>query len=854
MGENNDVDVVVVGAGFSGLYLIHRLRAAGFSLRVIESGGDVGGTWYWNRYPGARCDIPTTDYTFSWDPDLEHEWTWSEKYATQPEILEYARFVANKHDMYPHITFDTRVRDAVWNENTRKWTVSTDAGESISCRWYVMATGCLSVPKDPDIPGTDSFTGGVYVTGKWPHEKIDFTGRRVAVIGTGSSAIQSIPLIADQAAQVTVFQRTPNFSVPAFNGPVSQERKAALLADRDAYREAARWSRGGVPMTPSQVSALAASPEQRREMFEDAWQRGELFAILGVFMDQSSNRQANDIVSEMIREKIRAVVDDPDTAELLAPKGYPFGTKRPCLDTGYFPTFNRDHVRLVDLTASPIRAITPTGIDFGEESAEFDDIVYATGFDAMTGAIVGVDITGRSGVTLKKKWEHGPLQYLGLMTREFPNLFMITGPGSPSVLSNMMVSIEQHVDWVTDALVHMRNEGHETIEPTPVAEDGWVRHGSDFADISLMKETNSWYMGANVPGKPRVMLPYLGGVDGYRRVCKEVVERGYLGFEFTGPRGATCNDGIVRRLQPDVFIVLDVMSQLGLPPLETLSPEDARAFMTASAAMRPPGPDVGEMVDGTLPGADGSPLRYRIFRPATPGPHPVVVYFHGGGWVLGDHISDEPMIRDLCARTGAMFVSVDYRHAPEARFPAATDDAFAAVCWVHDHIAELGGIPGQLAVAGWSAGANVATVATHRARDNNGPTLKGQLLLTPVTDGAGDHVSFTENGEGFVLTKALMEWFWGHYADPADRAHPWASPLRADSLAGLPPTTIVTAQFDPLRDEGDAYARALTEAGVHVNHIQAHGHVHTSITMVGVVLSGEPYRARMADAIRGFFA
>lgn len=852
--SSNNVEVVVAGAGFSGLYLVHKLRHAGFSFRVLESGGDVGGTWYWNRYPGARCDIPTTDYTYSWDPDLEDEWTWSEKYATQPEILRYAQFVANKHDMYPHISFNTSVKNAVWNDSTKKWTITTSTGEDIICSHYIMATGCLSVPKDLDIAGNEDFTGGIYITGRWPHNEVDFTGRRVAVIGTGSSGIQSIPLIAQQASEVTVFQRTPNFSVPAHNGPVSHDRKAPLLADRDAYRESAKWTRGGVPLPASEISVLTATAEQRREIFEEAWKRGELFSILGMFSDQSTNREANDIVSEMIREKIRAVVTDPVTAELLCPKSYPFGTKRPCLDTNYFTTYNMPHVRLVDLNTAPITRITTHGINFGNESIECDDIVYATGFDAMTGAIVNVDITGKNDTTLKKKWEHGPLQYLGLMATEFPNFFMITGPGSPSVLSNMMVSIEQHVDWVTDTLVYMRDNGFDTIEPTPTAEDGWVRHGADFANISLMKDTNSWYMGANVPGKPRVMLPYLGGVDGYRRICNEVVERDYLGFKLSNNTKTQCNDGIVRELQPDVFIVLDMMSQMGLPTMESMTPDQAREFSAASGSARPTGPEVGEMVDGTLPGADGTPLEYRLYRPATKGPHPIVVYFHGGGWVIGNHVSDEPMVRDVCVQSDAIFISVNYRHAPEARFPAAVDDGFAAVQWVNDHAVELGGIAGKIAVAGWSAGANVAAVAAQLARDNNGPHLSGQLLLTPVTDGTKTYPSMNENAENYMLTRSLMEWFWDHYADASERAHPKASPLKATSLAGLPPTTVITAQFDPLRDEGNAYAHALAAAGVEVHHIEAPGHIHTSISMVGVILSGETYRTQMAASVRGFFS
>jgi cation diffusion facilitator CzcD-associated flavoprotein CzcO/acetyl esterase/lipase len=847
-----DVDVVVVGAGFSGLYLLHRLRQLGFSTTVLEAADDVGGTWYWNRYPGARCDIPTTDYTFTFDPALEEEWTWSEKYATQPEILRYAQFVAEKYDLRRDIRFDTRVAQATWDEANHRWHVRTEAGDELTCRHYVMATGCLSVPKAADIPGVERFGGPVYYTGRWPHEGVDFTGKRVAVIGTGSSGIQSIPLIAEQAAQLTVFQRTPNFSVPAHNGAVREEKKAPLEADRDGYRFAAKWSRGGIPAEPNEVSALASDEATRRARFEAAWEAGELFEILGTFNDLLVNREANEIQAEMIREKIRSIVNDPVTAELLCPKDHPFGTKRPCLDTNYFATYNLPHVRLVDLRSTPITTITETGIDTSAESMAFDAIVFATGFDAMTGAIVAVDITGKDGATLKQKWADGPTTYLGLTTVGFPNFFTITGPGSPSVLSNMMVSIEQHVEWVSDTLATMRERGFDTIEPTPTAEAGWVQHVNDCADITLYPVANSWYMGANVPGKPRVFLPYVGGVDGYRAVCDEVVARDYLGFHLSGSGGDQTNDGVIRRVQPDVQMVLDLMAGLGLPPIESLSPTDARMFMEASAAANPPGPEVGEVVDGTLPGADGD-LAYRLYRPATPGPHPIVAYFHGGGWVLGHATSDDAFCRDLCVRSGVVIISVDYRHAPEARFPAAADDGFAAVQWIAEHATELGGIPGQLAVAGWSAGANVAAVVAQLARDAGGPTLTGQFLLTPVTDGVEPGGSYEENAEGYVLTKALMEWFWDHYADPADRAHPKASPLRAESLAGLPPAYIVTCEFDPLRDQGNAYAAALAEAGVPVEHVQARGHTHTSLTMVGVILSAVDHRADMGRAIAGFF-
>lgn len=846
-----EVDVVVVGAGFAGLHLLHRLRAAGFSARAFEAGGDVGGTWYWNRYPGARCDVPTTDYTFSFDPELDREWTWSEKYATQPEILRYLQFVADRYDLRRDITFDTRVEGAVWHDDAGLWRVRTSGGEEVTCRFYVMATGCLSVPKEPDIEGAGRFAGEVYFTSRWPHEGVDLTGKRVAVIGTGSSGIQSIPLIARQAAQLTVFQRTANFSIPAHNGPAPADRLEQLAADRQGYRTAAQQSSGGVPLEVTDILGTTASEEVRRERFEAAWNAGELFAILGVFADQAVNPASNELVSEMIREKIRSIVKDPETAEALCPKDHYLGTKRPCLDSGYYATYNLPHVRLVDLRRTPITTITETGVDTAEESFAVDVIVYATGFDAMTGALVGVDITGRDGVTLKEKWADGPSTYLGLTTTGFPNFFALTGPGSPSVLSNMAVSIEQHVDWVADCLVDLRSRGMTRIEPTPLAEDGWNQHVADCAAITLHPTANSWYMGANVPGKPRVFYPYIGGVGTYRAACDEVRARDYLGFRLSGPAGQQCNDGVVRRLQPDVALVLDAMAAMNLPPMESMPAPEARAFSALGNAQRPPGPDVGEVVDGALPGPAGD-LEYRLFRPASPGPHPVVLYFHGGGWVLGDQVSDEPLCRDLCVRSDTVVISVNYRHAPEDRYPAAAEDAWAALQWVAAHTIELGGIPDDLVVAGWSAGGNLAAVVAQRARDEGGPRLRGQLLITPVTDGGMDTGSYRDNADGFVLTASLMRWFWNSYCDPEQRTEPTAAPLRGE-LAGLPPAIVVTAEFDPLRDEGIAYAEALRAAGVPVEHVAARGHTHTSLSMVDVVLSGAPVREEIALRLRALF-
>ena len=848
-----DVDVVIVGAGFAGMYQLVRARRAGLRAMVLETGDDVGGTWYWNRYPGARCDILTVDYSYSWDPDLQDEWIWSERYATQPEILSYAQFVADKHDLRSDIRFNTRVTSATWDDDANRWTIHTDNGDDVSAPFYVMATGCLSLPKVPDIEGTDRFTGEVYFTNSWPHDGVDFTGKRVAVIGTGSSGIQSIPIIASQADQLTVFQRTPNFSIPAHNGPVSDERLVEYRNDPAAYREEARHSGIGVPRTPPEIGAFDVSEEERLAAYEAVWQRGEL-AYLQPYNDMGINAESNDTMRRFIHDKIRDTVNDPEVAELLCPTNHYFATKRPCLDSGYFATYNLPHVRLVDLHAHPIATITESGIDTSDESMEFDAIVFATGFDAMTGAIVGVDITGRNGESLREAWVHGPQTYLGLMTVGFPNLFMITGPGSPSVLSNMMVSIEQHVDLISDTIDHLRSNDIDTIEPTELAQRRWVQHSNEIADLTLLPSANSWYMGANVPGKPQVFLPYPGGVGGYRDICDEVVERDYFGFTLARDGTTQTNDGVIRPLKPDVQAMLTMMAEMQLPPLETMGVDGARAFMEASGAAMPPGPEVGEILDGTLPGADGSMLEYRLYRPATEGPHPLVAYYHGGGWVLGSATSDDPLCRYLCVNSNSIIVSVNYRHAPEARFPAAVDDGLVAANWIADHADELGGIPGQLAVAGWSAGANVAAVTAQQAKLAGAPTISGQVLLNPVTDGTTERPSHTDNADGYALTMGVMNWFWDHYCDPADRADPKASPLLANDLSGLPSALVITCEFDPLRDEGNAYADALAAAGVAVQHMQCPGQTHTAIPAVDAMVTSEYARQAMADALRSFSA
>ncbi|WP_373867932.1 flavin-containing monooxygenase [Reyranella soli] len=851
--DAQQVDVAVVGAGFAGLYLLIRLRRAGFTAVALDTADDVGGTWYWNRYPGARCDIQTTDYSYTFDPELESAWHWSEKYATQPEILRYLGFVADRYDLRRDIRFGTKVLTATWDEAAQRWLLTTDNGKPVSCRYYIMASGCLSAPKPPEIDGVGDFKGEIYFTGRWPHDGVELAGKRVAVIGTGSSGVQSIPKIAEQAARLTVFQRTPNFAFPAHNGPSPADRVAALEKDRADYRAQARMSLTGVPLERATEFSWQLSEAERRQRFEKALAAGDLVAMLSqLWADQGGDLEGNALASDLLRERIRSIVKDPETAEALTPRDHPFGSKRPCLETDYYATFNRPNVTLVNLRQEPIQAITASGIKTDRRSFDLDVIVFATGFDAMTGAITSVHpIAGRGGKSISDVWASGPKTYLGLTVAGFPNLFMITGPGSPSVFSNMVVSIEQHADWVVDCLMAMREAGFTAIEATEAAQAGWARHMADCSQLTLHRLANTWYTGANVPGKAPGLMPYPGGVGPYRTICDEVVSRGMLGFTLSGPNGAAqCDDGEIVRLQPDVRLVLNMLADLNLPPLESFGAEGARGFVAQFNATRPAGRPVGEVLDGTLAGADG-PLPYRLYRPATPGPHPIVVYFHGGGWVLGDAQSDDPFCRDMCRRSGMIFVSVGYRHAPEHRFPAAAEDGYAALRWIGEHAAELGGRPGPLLVAGWSAGGNIAAVTCQLARDRGGPSIAGQLLVNPVTDCTFDRPSYVENATGYFLTRSLMYWFWDLYCSPADRTDPRASPLRG-KLEGLPAAFVVTCEFDPLRDEGIAYAEALAAAGVPVEQLQAGGHFHSSFTMVDVVATGVDGRAKMAEALRRF--
>ncbi len=526
-----EYDAVVVGAGFAGIYLLYRLRELGFSARVLEAGDRVGGTWYWNRYPGARCDVQSFDYSYSFSEDLQQEWRWSERYATQPEILRYLEHVVERFDLGRDIQCGTRVTSASFGDGTSRWTLNTDGGGSFVARFAIMATGCLSVPKRPGIPGLEAFGGESYHCADWPAGGVDLAGRRVGLIGTGSTGIQFTTVAAEQAEHLYVFQRSPNYSLPAQNRRLEEQFDRELKATYRERRAAGRQTTRGYPVPDilGDRPALEAPHEQRQEVFERVWRHGGP-VFTSSFPDLLVDSAANDTAAEFVRAKIREIVVDPDTARLLAPVDHPLGTRRPCVDTGYFQTFNRGNVTLVDARSAPIETITPTGLRTAERDYELDTIVFATGFDAMTGALLRMDITGVGAWSLRDKWAGGPVSYLGLSMAGFPNLFTVTGPGSPSVLTNMVASIEQHVEWITELLRYARDNGIERVEASPEAESTWVRQVVAAADATLFPLGNSWWNGANVPGKPRVFMPYVGGLGPYGQILEAVAMKGYEGF------------------------------------------------------------------------------------------------------------------------------------------------------------------------------------------------------------------------------------------------------------------------------------------------------------------------------------
>jgi len=532
--EGSAPDVLIVGAGFAGMYLLHQMRQNGFSAVVAEGAPDVGGTWYHNRYPGLRCDVESQQYSFSFSEELRNDWNWSERYAAQPEILAYANFVADKLNLRPGITFNTRIVSAHWDEAKGRWLVTAEDGRSWQPRWFIMATGALSVPRLPDIPGIETFAGRLVHTADWPKDGVDVAGKTVGVIGTGSSGLQVATAIAPVVGHLSVFQRTPAYSIPAQNHPLSDELRRSFRDNFAALDAWARSTSGGIMAGPARLSALDVSDEVRERMLTEAWRNGGSFPFTATFNDIRKDEKANQLVAEFVRNRIRATVKDPRTAELLCPSDF-IATRRVCVDTGYYQIFNRDNVSLVDTKADPITAVTPAGLKLasGVEVA-LDVLILATGYDAMTGAMLAVDIRGKGGLSLRDAWHGGPKAYIGLMSAGFPNLFTVTGPGSPSVLSNVLRSIEHHVEWITDCLIALRQRQITVIEPDAAAQDAWVAHVNDVASKTLFTRGASWYMGADIPGKPKVFMPYAGGLPTYVATCQAIVDDGYRGFALSG--------------------------------------------------------------------------------------------------------------------------------------------------------------------------------------------------------------------------------------------------------------------------------------------------------------------------------
>jgi len=526
------VDAVVVGGGFAGLRALYSVRKLGMSVVVLEAGNGIGGAWYWNRYPGARCDVESYDYSFGFSEELEQEWRWSERYATQPEVLRYIDHVADRFDLRRDVQCNQRVSEARWDQASSCWHVQTESGARWIARYLIMAVGNLSTVKGVGLPGEDQFAGRTFHTARWPHEAVDFTGRRVGVIGTGSSGMQLIPVVAKLAEHVTVFQRTANFSVPARNAVITDEQDAQVKSRYRQRRAAAQSSPSGLGFVPNKQSALEVTPGQRQAHYEEYWGKHG-FGFVLAYYDLLLDQQANDTAADFIRAKIADVVKDPQVREALTPREFPFAAKRPSVDSDYFETFNRDNVLLVDVSENPLTEITPTGIATAAAHYDLDDLVFATGFDAITGSLLRPLIVGRDGVTLRDKWSGGPTTYLGLGVHGFPNMFIIAGPGSPSLLTNVLLSIEQHVDWLCGLLTHARAKRSDVIEVAVEAEADWVAHVNEKAAQTLYPKAHSYYMGDEMPGKPRVFMPYTGGFRGYRRILERVEADGYPDFTFS---------------------------------------------------------------------------------------------------------------------------------------------------------------------------------------------------------------------------------------------------------------------------------------------------------------------------------
>nr|WP_271209131.1 alpha/beta hydrolase fold domain-containing protein [Rhodococcus wratislaviensis] len=842
-------DVIVIGAGFAGIYAVHKLRdQLGLDVRAFDAAGGVGGTWYWNRYPGARVDIAGVHYSYSFDEELQQQWHWTERYPSQPEILSYLEYVADRYDIRRSVTFDTRITRVDWDDDADLWVVSTDRGTRHSARFLVSGSGTLSVPKAPEIRGIESFSGRTLVTANW-REDMDLSGKRVGVIGTGASGIQVITEVAKVAKSLTVFQRTPNYATPINNYPTDPQEEAAEKAAYAELRSASRNHMFGLPYSEVQPSALTVTAEERRAVYDDRWARGGFRLIMDSFADLLLDQAANDTVSEYIRDRIRDRVSDPATAELLTPTTYPYGTKRPPLENSYYETFNRDSVSLVDVSANPIDSAVPQGIRLADGTVhELDVLILAMGFDALTGPLLSLNVTGRGGVRLVDAWKEGPETYLGLTSSGFPNMFMITGPQSPAVVYTVPLAIEDHVDFIADMITYMDEHGHYLFEATEQAQSQWDAETTAIGNATLIAQSNnSWFVGANVPGKPRKVLLYLGGVPRYRAICANVQNNDYRGFRFAGTSSDLDTSSHAPALDPSVMFLDEMLAQQGVAGLRDIGIEGARSLANSFLDMQAPRQQMARVTEHRY-GPEAEQV-LRVYVPEEQVGAPVLVFFHGGGFVSGGlEVAEEPA-RDLAARTGAIVVSATYRLAPEHRFPAAHDDADAALRWTFDNIADHGGDPSRITVAGESAGGSLAASAVaHSHRD--GRPLSALVLINPWVNPTITTPSLAEYADGPLVRRDDLLWFIEQYTSgPGDTLD---TRLALDlselsELSALPLTLILTNECDPLRDEAELLAKSMHDAGVDVEQQRFPGLAHGVFSLSLAVARSSEQRAAVAN-------
>jgi len=827
--EAADVDVVVVGAGFAGLYASHKLRnVLGLRVKSFETATGPGGVWNWNRYPGARCDFESVWYSYSFDEDLQREWRWTERFAAQPEILKYLEHVADRFDLRRSYSFETKVTSAVWDERSGLWTVRTDTGQSVTTKFLVSAAGGLSAIKDDDFKGADSFTGELYRTSNWPQHPVSLTGKRVAVVGTGSTGVQVIGAIAKDVGSLTVFQRTANFATPLGNRPTDQAELDEIIANYPQYREQCRNNFLGAPYPPAQPSALAASPDERSELYGRYYNGGAFRLLMSTYADLLFSKEANDTLADFIRDRIRERVKDPKVAELLCPNDHAYATKRSLFETNYYEAFNQDNVELVDVRSSPILEITPTGVRTTAADYEFDVIILATGFDAWSGSLQRLGLVGRDGVRLEDYWADGSRTYLGIAVPHFPNVFALTGPQSATPLYNNPLAIEDHVDFAAELIQRMVDTGAHAFEATEEATQTYMALSNGIANLTLVPTTKgSSYMGGNIPGKPRVALFFAGGAPLYRAILADVERTDFGGFTVDG---VGTQSPPLLDLDPAVASLWGAMLSFEPRPFDQLSLEEQRALVESYVGLQPP-PDPGVTVtETTYPSAAGD-RRVRVYTPEGDGPFPVAMFYHPGGWSLGSIEMAESPVTALAAALGAIVVSPSYRLAPEHPYPAGLDDSYAALLWAADHAEEFGGDPDQLIVMGESAGGYLATMVAHRARDNEGPKIAAQLLFYPPIAPDADTASRRWYVDGPPLNLAALAQMWDLYLpNDADRISPATVPTRAD-LAGLPPTLLVSLEVDPLRDEAEDYAAGLAAAGVPTEVVRLDGLIHATLNL-----------------------